>query len=272
MHTTGIIHHFSHSDMYTNTNYSIQLHMANSPCYKFPLLIPFSTYLAPSSCDRNRPPRSQVACKLNPLVPHCSLVPSLPNSQPFLGFPELNVRLISATSQTPSPVYDTWTIFKRLSFFLTDWSLILAEFTSSWNHRGWMTHCFFHTNYLGVMTDDLWVFSVSFTQLWVIHCFSHPCPVNNPLVLSLLTWEWVTFLPPLPVSHSLFLPSWPLDEPLLLSPVTCEKFTVSLFLSRMNCDWFTVSFANDLWVIHFFFHLCPVDDPLFLNCDVLLYT
>ncbi len=107
MHTTGIIHHFSHSNMYTNTNYSIQLHMANSLCYKFPLLVPFSTYLAPSSCHRNRPPQFQVARKLTPFVPHCSLVPSLPNSQPFLGFPELNVRLIRAKSQTPSPVYDT---------------------------------------------------------------------------------------------------------------------------------------------------------------------
>jgi hypothetical protein len=27
------------------------------------------TYLAPSSCDRNRPPRSQVACKLTPFAP-----------------------------------------------------------------------------------------------------------------------------------------------------------------------------------------------------------
>ncbi len=37
-----------------------------------PLCLPFvspSTYLAPSSCDRNRPPRSQVACKLTPFAP-----------------------------------------------------------------------------------------------------------------------------------------------------------------------------------------------------------
>jgi hypothetical protein len=60
----------------------------------FPLLTLVSTYLAPSSCDRNRPPRFQVACKLLPFVPHCSLVPSPPNSQPALGFPELNVHLI----------------------------------------------------------------------------------------------------------------------------------------------------------------------------------
>ncbi len=34
-----------------------------------PLYIPTSTYLAPSSCDRNGPPQSQVACKLSPLSP-----------------------------------------------------------------------------------------------------------------------------------------------------------------------------------------------------------
>ena len=37
-----------------------------------PLCFPFvspSTYLAPSSCDRNRPPQSQVACKLTPSAP-----------------------------------------------------------------------------------------------------------------------------------------------------------------------------------------------------------
>jgi hypothetical protein len=45
---------------------------------QFPLLplpslflpfVPLSTYLAPSSCDRNRPPSSQVACKLTLFAP-----------------------------------------------------------------------------------------------------------------------------------------------------------------------------------------------------------
>ncbi len=57
---------------------------------------PPSTYLAPSSCDRNRPPRSQVVCKLLPFVPHCSLVSSLQNPNPFSDFPEPNVHLIKA--------------------------------------------------------------------------------------------------------------------------------------------------------------------------------
>ncbi len=89
--------------------------MAHSPCCEFPLIVPFSTYLAPSRCNRNGPPQSQVARKLIPFVPHCSLVPSPLNSQPFLGFPELNVHLIKATSQTLFPVYNTILFFNILS-------------------------------------------------------------------------------------------------------------------------------------------------------------
>ncbi len=41
-----------------------------SPCYYLLLpLSPLFTYLAPSSCDRNCPPPSQVACKLTPFAP-----------------------------------------------------------------------------------------------------------------------------------------------------------------------------------------------------------
>ncbi len=51
--------------------------MVHSPCFfssplLAPLCLPFaspSTYLAPSNCDRNRPPWSQVACKLTPFAP-----------------------------------------------------------------------------------------------------------------------------------------------------------------------------------------------------------
>jgi hypothetical protein len=61
---------------------TIQLHIymaqfpfvSLSPCwFPFaPFCVPFVspfTYLAPSSCDRNRPPPSQVACKLTPFAP-----------------------------------------------------------------------------------------------------------------------------------------------------------------------------------------------------------
>jgi hypothetical protein len=60
-----------------------------TPCWfsLAPLCVPFvspSTYLAPSSCDRNRPPPSQVACKLTPFAPpftqltHPSQIPRTP--------------------------------------------------------------------------------------------------------------------------------------------------------------------------------------------------
>ncbi len=57
-----------------------------SPCFA-PLCFPFvspSTYLAPSSCDRNRPPRSQVACKLTPFAhpsPNCPTPSKFPEPQ-----------------------------------------------------------------------------------------------------------------------------------------------------------------------------------------------
>jgi hypothetical protein len=53
-----------------------------------PLCIPFVspfTYLAPSSCDRNRPPPSQVACKLTPLAPPFTQLthpPQIPRTPP----------------------------------------------------------------------------------------------------------------------------------------------------------------------------------------------
>ncbi len=43
-----------------------------SPCSPF---VSPSTYLAPSSCDRNRPPQSQVACKLTPFAPPFTQLP-----------------------------------------------------------------------------------------------------------------------------------------------------------------------------------------------------
>jgi hypothetical protein len=61
-----------------------------------PLTISFSTYLAPSSCDRNCPPQSQVARKLSPLSPIAPLYPSPPQTPSLLGFPGPNVLLIRA--------------------------------------------------------------------------------------------------------------------------------------------------------------------------------
>ncbi len=65
-----------------------------SPCW-FP-----STYLAPSSCDRNRPPPSQVACKLTPFAP-----PFTQLSHPLQ---------IPRTPTAPRPTMTTSGIFRLL--------------------------------------------------------------------------------------------------------------------------------------------------------------
>ncbi len=66
--------------------------MAHSPCFNLPLLVSPLYHLLltwnPPSCDRNRPPQSQVACKLTPLVPHLAPVPSPPKFHPSWVFPD----------------------------------------------------------------------------------------------------------------------------------------------------------------------------------------
>ncbi len=55
-----------------------------SPCSPCSPCCPAFTYLAPSSCDRNRPPPSQVAYKLtlfNPPITHCPALPGFPEPQ-----------------------------------------------------------------------------------------------------------------------------------------------------------------------------------------------
>ncbi len=87
----------------------------------FPLLYsPCSTYLAPSSCDRNRPPPSQVACKLTPFAPpfthltHPSQIPRTPtcpapNNDDLGNIPTLAIRnkedagAMTSQFQTRSP-------------------------------------------------------------------------------------------------------------------------------------------------------------------------
>ncbi len=63
----------------------LHIYMAQFPLPPLPtpLCLPFvspSTYLAPSSCDRNHPPPSQVACKLTPFAPLHPVDPPFPNS------------------------------------------------------------------------------------------------------------------------------------------------------------------------------------------------
>ncbi len=73
-----------------------------SPCW-FPLSSPLYPLLLtwnPPSCDRNRPPQSQVACKLTPPIHYPANVPSHPKSRPLLGFPRSNVHSIRTTLRT----------------------------------------------------------------------------------------------------------------------------------------------------------------------------
>jgi hypothetical protein len=98
-----------------------------SPFAGFPLL-PFvfpSTYLAPSSCDRNLPPPSQVACKLTPFAPPFTQLthpPQIPRTPPAprltmttsgifrlllsgtLSFEILGLRWASALPDPPPPL------------------------------------------------------------------------------------------------------------------------------------------------------------------------
>ncbi len=105
---------FSTQLFFTHT---LQLHIYTAwilyPLFSFPLLplldsplYPFSTYLAPSSCDRNRPPSSQVACKLTLFAP-----PFTQLSHPF-QFP-----------RTPTAQRLTTTILGPLRFDYAEHSL-----------------------------------------------------------------------------------------------------------------------------------------------------
>jgi hypothetical protein len=101
--------------------------LAGSPLS--PLCVPFYTYLAPSSCDRNRPPPSQVACKLTPFAPpftqltHPLQIPRTPTA-PRLKMTTSGIfrRLLSGTGQNyPCPRFrvsidDGWATACRLSW------------------------------------------------------------------------------------------------------------------------------------------------------------
>ncbi len=82
-----------------HTQYRCIYTRRSSPCFS-PLLAPLCspfvspfTYLAPSSCDRIRPPQSQVACKLTPFAPPFTQptpslqIPRTPTAQRLLRRP-----------------------------------------------------------------------------------------------------------------------------------------------------------------------------------------
>ena len=91
------------TDTITMYNYTRRIPLAFvSPCQfpLSPLLYPLLLTWNPPSCDRNRPPQSQVACKLTPPIHYPANVPSHPKSQPLLGFPRSNMHLIRTTLRT----------------------------------------------------------------------------------------------------------------------------------------------------------------------------
>jgi hypothetical protein len=88
VHDNIIIQAFSYSCTHIMFTYIYMAHFPLLPLLSpsFPL-VPLSTYLAPSSCDRNRPPPSQVACKLTLFAPpftqlsHPFQLPRIPTAQ-----------------------------------------------------------------------------------------------------------------------------------------------------------------------------------------------
>ncbi len=80
-------------------------------------LLPFvspSTYLAPSSCDRNRPPPSQVACKLTLFSPpftqlcHPFQIPRTPTAQRLTMTTSGIFRLLLSGTSSPNQELDTY--------------------------------------------------------------------------------------------------------------------------------------------------------------------
>ncbi len=106
IYTTGIFLSLQSFNIYTDTSCNT-FYTWHFSLLQFPLLAPVSTYLAPSRCDRNGPPQSQVARILVPFVPHCSLVPSPPKFPTLPGFPEPNVLLIRAHHNPLSSIQHT---------------------------------------------------------------------------------------------------------------------------------------------------------------------
>ncbi len=91
-HTTGIFHHFSHSNTYTDQVFIIYLHM-HTPLAITPILL--LTWHPPVVIGIvHLGPRLSVNC--SPLFPIVPLCPPLQNPNPFSDFPEPNVHLIKA--------------------------------------------------------------------------------------------------------------------------------------------------------------------------------
>jgi len=117
-HTTGIFHHFSHSNTYTDQILIIYLHM-HIPLAITPILLltwhpPVVTGIV------HLGPRLSVNC--SPLFPIAPSRPPLQNPNPSLDFPEPNVHLIKARLN-PLPSIQNSPPLGRANYYLhiTNW-------------------------------------------------------------------------------------------------------------------------------------------------------
>ncbi len=146
--------------MYTNTDYNI--YMAQSPCFLSPLADPFcspfwSPLLTwnPPSCDRIRPPWSQVACKLtspfptlSPIPPHCQI----PRTQVIkrLTMTTSRIRLLLSGTTTPMSLFlksaPSRTDIYNYVFILGAVSTDANTYSPLWTNTNWL-YCLFNVKY-----------------------------------------------------------------------------------------------------------------------------
>ncbi len=160
---------------YNTTTY---IHSAIPLAFPLPLpvapCLPFvspSTYLAPSSCDRNRPPLSQVACKLTPFAPpftqltHPLQIPRTPTA-PRLTMTTSGIfrLLLSGTGQT----FPRTRFYCPLSKCVLCWGPTTAPLSSSVLCTGYFTtHLSSCVLFKGTVARDFWplLFSIKRTYL-----------------------------------------------------------------------------------------------------------
>jgi hypothetical protein len=127
------IYNWYHPHVQTFVMYTIQItiYMAHSPCLPyFPLLIPLAPFAPlydsplltwnPPSCDRIRPPRSRVACKLTPLLSHPSPKPS-PSKFPEPKLPSASLRRLQDESGVFCPEQVQWNQNGKISIRVPHW-------------------------------------------------------------------------------------------------------------------------------------------------------
>ncbi len=139
---------FKRSIIPLHIQYSYIYTWRNSPCSFLPLLVPPcspfvspSTHLAPSSCDRNRPPQSQVACKLTPFAPPFTQLPQpfqspnpncpAPNNDDLGNIPALAIRNIKKC-----------TVWPKFRTAVTIWQLMPLPILDNSNCDSWSQNIF----------------------------------------------------------------------------------------------------------------------------------